>query len=209
MPTSPGPTLAALTALWERVRADVPELPPILPTISPMARRRDHSPSRWTRTDDGSVSGLVVTADVLAEGPEAVLTAVLHDAAHVLNWVRDVKDITTRGAYHNASFLTAAEEVGLVWPEEAERVQGLGFVNPVLGEAARTRHREDLRALEAAVPDLLPHLALPASSRENRTPDRLTLECRCDPPRKIRISRTVAAQGPIVCGVCGEEFDAS
>ncbi|WDM16728.1 hypothetical protein J3S85_37825 [Streptomyces lavenduligriseus] len=207
MPTSPGPMLTALGSLWERLRDEVSDLPPIRPSISPTTRKQGHGPQRWTRGDDGVVTGLVVTADVMREGPEAVLEHVLHEAAHVLNWVRDRADTTMRGAYHNQTFLSAAEEVGLAWPEGATRVQGKGYVNPVLSNEARRRHQKDLAALDDAIAAVLPHLVLPASgSHVDRTPARLTLKCQCEPPRTFRISRTVAAAGPIICGVCKKPF---
>lgn len=204
MPTSPGPLLTALDALWERLRAEVPDLPPIRPTVSPTNRRGDHSP-RWIEDDEGYILGLVVSADVLQEGAETVLEAVLHDAAHLLNWKRGVKDTTMRGAYHNQAFVTAAEEVGLLWPVDGQRTPSRGFEGVELGDEAKRRHALDVRALDRAIPLVLPHLELPAAPRGSRT-DRLTLRCECDPPRSFRISRTIAATGPITCGVCGAEF---
>ncbi|MDH6625740.1 hypothetical protein M2271_003551 [Streptomyces sp. LBL] len=206
MPTSPGPLLAALDALWERLRADVAELPRIRSTVSPTKRRKDHGPERWTVDADGSVSGFVVSADVLQEGPEAVLEMVLHDAAHLLNWVRGVNDTTMRGAYHNQEFLTAADEVGLQWSETAQRTQSRGSENVTLTNPALRRHRPDLAALSDTIPLLLPHLELPSTVRADRV-DRLTLRCKCTPARTFRISQTIAAKGPIVCGVCGNLFD--
>ncbi|MFG3014315.1 hypothetical protein ACGFZB_28630 [Streptomyces cinerochromogenes] len=206
MPTSPGPMLAALDALWQRLRADVSELPPIRPTVSPTKSKLDHGPQRWTRDDDGIVSGLVVTVDVLREGPEAVVEHVLHEAAHILNWTRGRPDVTMRGVYHNQTFLTAAEEVGLVWPEDARRVPGKGFNSPVLGDVARSRHATDIAAMGEVLPAILPHMELPASTWAKTRTDRLTWMCKCDPPRSFRIGRTVAAQGPILCGVCGKPF---
>ncbi|MGW1268190.1 hypothetical protein [Streptomyces sp. NPDC002491] len=208
MPTSPGPLLAALTALWERTRLHVPDLPPIRPTVSPTSRLQSHGPDRWGKDETGTVSGLVVNADVLQAGPDAVLEMMLHDAAHVLNWIRGISDTTMRGGvYHNAAFITAAEEVGLEWPADAARVKGLGYVNPRVSAEAQERHAVDVEALLQAIPDALPHLELPATSRDRST-DRLTLRCGCTPARTFRISRTVAAQGPIQCGVCKKEFSA-
>lgn len=198
--------LAALEALWQRLQAEVSELPPIRPTVSPHKSRLDHGPQRWTRNDDGTVTGLVVTADVMREGSEAVVEHVLHEAAHILNWTRDLDDVTMRGVYHNGNFLTAAEEVGLEWPNGAQRVAGKGFSRPVLSDAARARHADDVAALDIVIPVVLPHMALPASANVKSRTDRLTLSCECDPPRKLRVSRTVAAQGPITCGVCGAAF---
>lgn len=204
MPTSPGPLLEALSELWERLRDQVADLPPALFTVSPTTRRNDHGPARWTREDDGAVSGLVVSADVLQEGAESVVEMVLHDAAHILNWIRDVKDTTTRGAYHTQAFLTTAEEVGLEWSDGAERTATRGFSNPVMSTEARERYAADVEALEGVIPLTLPHLALPPTTART---DRLTLQCQCNPPRKLRISRTVAAQGPIKCGVCDATFE--
>lgn len=203
MPTSPGPLLQALTTLWDRLRTDVAELPPIRPTVSPGSRRQDHGPEQWTLDDDGTALGLVVTADVLQEGAEAVLETLLHDAAHLLNWVRGARDTATRGAYHNGVFLGAAEEVGLEWPPDATR-GSTGFRDVRLTDDARRRYATDLKELERLIPVLLPYLQPPTSTR-SRT-DRVSLACGCSPPRKVRVGRTVAAQGPIVCGVCNEEF---
>jgi hypothetical protein len=205
MPTSPGPLLAALDDLWRRLRDDVPELPPIRPTIAPMTRRRDHGPERWTADDEGAVTGFVVSADVLQEGSEATLTMVLHDAAHLLNWSRSIADTTMRGVYHNQAFVTAADEVGLRWPPGQHRTPGRGYDDVRLTDETRTRHAADLTALDEAIPLVLPHLSLPTSSSAGRV-DRLTLRCQCTPARSFRISQTVAAAGPIICGVCGKPF---
>ncbi|MFD5161034.1 hypothetical protein ACFWMJ_23645 [Streptomyces hawaiiensis] len=146
-----------------------------------------------------------MNVDVLREGAEAVLELIIHDAAHMLNWKRGIKDTTMRGVYHNAEFLAAAEDLGLQWPEGMERIKGKGYSHPVLSDAARERHAADLETLEEIIPVVLPHLAVPSTTRADRT-DRLTLRCKCDPRRTFRISRTIAAQGPISCGVCKELF---
>lgn len=158
--------------------------------------------------DETTVTGLVVNADVLKEGPESVLLFLRHEAAHMLCWRRDVKDTTMNGAYHNQSFLAAAEEVGLVWPEGKERVQGRGYAGVELSDDVLRAHAVDLEALADAIPQSLPHLTLPATSAPRRM-SRLTMHCQCEPtPRKIYVSKTIAALGPITCGVCGAEFTA-
>ncbi|MBT2412649.1 hypothetical protein J7I94_19135 [Streptomyces sp. ISL-12] len=208
MPTSPGPLLTAVDALWEQLRTDVPELPAIRPVVSPLARTHEHGPERWTRDDDGVVSGLVITADVLQQGATATLETILHDAAHILCWVRGVQDVTMRGAYHNQTYLAAAEEVGLTWPEGVTRSTQRGFRDVVIKVVTKARLEQHLQSLEDAIPLVLPHLTLPSSSSATKRTARLTYLCACDPPRTFRISRTVAAQGAITCGVCGQEFSA-
>lgn len=156
--------------------------------------------------DDDVLTGLVVSADALEEGPEAVLTALLHDAAHILSWRRGVQDTTMRGSYHNARYLTSAEEVGLEWPVGAGRSSSRGFVDPRLTDAARRRHEQDLVALGPVIAQTLPHLIVPKSTSGRRT-ERITAQCQCDPPRLFRISASALEKGPITCGVCGELFE--
>ncbi|MET7939649.1 hypothetical protein [Streptomyces sp. NPDC005302] len=157
------------------------------------------------REDDGAVTGLVVSAALLQEGPETVVEFVLHEAAHILNWTRNVSDTTMRGVYHNGSFLSAAEEVGLHWPDGAARIKGRGYSEPVMSDAARERYASDVASLTEAIPQVLPHLVVPVVTTGGR-PGRLTLQCQCDPPRKVRVGKTVAALGPITCGICKAEF---
>ncbi|WNA15362.1 putative DNA dependent metalloprotease [Streptomyces phage Samy] len=205
MPTSPGPLLSAVSTLWQRLRSNVPDLPDIVPAVSPTTRRLDHGQERWARDEEGRVSGLVLTVDVLQEGPECALDMILHDAAHILCWTRGIAETTMHGVYHNAQFLTAAEEVGLTWPEDATRVRGKGYHTPVLTPETKERYAENMRELEEAIPLVLPHLELPPTSNRGRV-DRLTLRCKCKPARSFRISRTIAAQGAIHCAVCDNDF---
>lgn len=204
MPTSPGPLLQALATAWERVREDVGELPPAQPTISTPPLPLDHGPERWSTGDNGSLLGLAVSADTLQAGAQAVVEHLRHEAAHLLAWKRGIKDTTMRGGYHNASFLALAEEVGLSWSDGKERSASRGFYNPALTDEARQRHVDDIAALDAAIPPALPLFARPAS-RSTR-PDRLSVQCECDPPRKGRFSKTAFELGPIICGVCKAEF---
>lgn len=206
MSTSPGPLLQALDALWDRVRTYVPELPPARIAITPTPPPTRHGPERWT-WEGGVVTGFVVSADTLTAGADATLEYVLHEAAHVLCWIRDVQDTTTRGVYHNAVYLDAATQVGLQWPAGRARVRGRGYVSPVLTDATRARYADDLSALETAIPRVLPHLTVPDVQSRPRPANRLYLQCECKPkPRRLQMSPTVAAEGPVLCGVCGAEF---
>lgn len=117
-----------------------------------------------------------------------------------------------RGAYHNRNFLVVADEVGLYWPEGRPRRQatewhgGRGFSDPELSDEARHRHEADIAVLTDVIPQALPHLTAPAARSNKPRPDRLTLQCGCPEPRKMRMSRTVAARAPVICGACKEEF---
>ncbi|MFJ5103189.1 hypothetical protein [Streptomyces sp. NPDC088554] len=156
--------------------------------------------------EDGVVTGLVMSAATLANGPEAVVSTVLHEAAHVLCWVRQTPDTTMRGGYHNQRYLVAAEEVGLHWGPDDKRGSSSGFYVTALSEDAKQRHTADLKALETAIPLALPHLVSPTSSKHQRT-ERISLACKCEPARRVMMFGRVAAQGPVICGVCGQPFE--
>lgn len=175
----------------------------VVPTPPP----NKHLPDRWHR-DGEVVTGLVVSADTMREGADAVLEVILHEAAHVLNWLRGTPDTSRRGTYHNRDFLAAAEEMGLTWPPDlVANPNGRGY-EPPLGDTARDAYAAHLGTLTSAIPHALPHLTVPGASRRARTPNRLTLECGCSTPRKIQVARTTSELGPITCGVCKKDFSA-
>ncbi|MFD5198813.1 hypothetical protein ACFWM7_01320 [Streptomyces sp. NPDC058375] len=205
MSTSPGPLLQALDGLWEQLRSEHPDLPLVRMAVVPTPPPNKHLSDRWHR-DGEVVTGLVVSADTMRDGADAVLEAILHEAAHVLNWIRGTPDTSRRGTYHNRDYLAAAEEVGLTWPiDRVANPNGRGY-EPPLGDTARAAYAAHLDALTSAIPHVLPHLTVPTSSTRARTPNRLTLECGCPTPRKIQVARTTSELGPITCGVCKKDF---
>lgn len=205
MSTPPGTLTTALTMAWGKLRDVNPELPLVRVALSAATPPADHGPARWA-WDEAIVTGLVISAGTLREGSEATLQALLHEAAHVLCWVRNVQDTTTRGVYHNKRFLQAAVEVGLTWPDGTSAVPRRGFPTPELTDQTRNLFEAELGALEPAIKETLPYLSVTETPRSSR-PDRLTAECNCNPPRKLRISATVLALGPVVCGICSSPFE--
>ncbi|PKA37911.1 hypothetical protein SM8_029250 [Streptomyces sp. SM8] len=174
-------------------------------SVSPQPQSADHGHWRWGRAPDGeTATGLIIPATVLADGGEATAGHILHEAAHILCWVRGVKEVTVRGAYHNTIFLSAAEEVGLRWPAGERRTQQKGFSTVALTGSALTTLRRHLDAFDEVIPGVLPHVTVATPPRQRES--RVTLSCRCTPARSFRITQSVADQGPIRCEVCGNRF---
>ncbi|MFF4478690.1 hypothetical protein ACFY1A_16970 [Streptomyces sp. NPDC001520] len=154
--------------------------------------------------DDGVLTGIVVDSGTLAGGAEAVLTHLHHEAAHILNWLRGVLDASAaRGAYHNKAFLTAAEEMGMRWPD-GETSNYRGWAGPVLTDETRQRFKSHLATLSDAIDQALPALMPTKGARPRR--DREKVACQCKPARLVWVSPLTLAKGPILCGVCGKEF---
>ncbi len=204
MPTSPGPLLQALDTTWAHIRKNAPGLPAARIALSPLPPSPNHDQERWAWEGE-TVTGLVVSAETLDAGADVVLEHILHEAAHVLCWTRGVQDTSTYGTYHNAHYLAAAGEVGLAPPASQARTRGKGNASPT--PDTLERYADDLRVLAEAIPLVLPHLVIPEAPSRRRPANRLYLQCQCAPkPRRIQISPTVAAQGPVICGVCGQSF---
>lgn len=208
MPTrTPGSLATALNALWEHIRAAVPELPAAHVLITPGRPSSDHGWGRWTKLDNGTVAGLAVSTATLSSGASSALDSLLHDAAHLLNWGSGVEDTTSRGQYHKREFLTAADRMGLMWPTGKPREGSRGYATPELTDETLTRYAEDVAALEMCIPLELPTLLGPARATDPRAGRRLALSCECVPePRRMLMGPTVFERGPVLCGVCGQQF---
>lgn len=205
MPTSPGALVDALTTTWKRLRADLPELPDAHIAVVTTPSPADHGPMRFHLVNE-VLEGVVVSSECLVEGPEAVVTCLLHEAAHVLSWVRDVQDTASRGYYHNETFRNAAAEVGLEWPEERERDKARGYPDPQMAPATKDRHAADMQTLSEIIPTALPHLTPPRGRAPRTTGSRPSAQCGCTPPRKIWAAQSTLDMGSISCGVCGQSF---
>ncbi|MFD0276186.1 hypothetical protein ACFVHB_20095 [Kitasatospora sp. NPDC127111] len=151
----------------------------------------------------------MVSRDTLAEGAEATLTALMHDAAHLLNWVNQVSDTTRRGSYHNRRFADAAEVVGLSWPDGKLAPASSGFRDVVLSDQVRAYPETPklLTELEAAITTTLPALAPRRESGKTRT--RITAACACEQPRRITLTPSTLDRGMIICDVCRQPFKAA
>ncbi len=205
-PPPPARTLTEVLAqLWADTRAVHPTLPPVSIVVSTERPSADHSHDRW---GDGSALQIVVSRETLEQGAEAVLTAVIHDAAHLRNWAAGVVDTTRHGHYHNARFRTSAEALGLSWPEGQLAPPSVGFRDVSFAQPARDCMPPLLLGtLQAAITDVLPELAPRRGSKQ--TSPRVTAECQCQPARKIQITPRALEQGPIICGICQGAFTSS
>ncbi|MEV4971971.1 hypothetical protein [Streptomyces scopuliridis] len=179
-------------------------------TVTTSPPSTSHGPDRWVKDDDGTVSGLVISTTALQEGERAVLETMLHEAAHLTCWERGVQDTASRGYYHNAAFAAAADDVGLEWPEDSpvgRTSGGRGYASPLLSRQTAERYAANLEDLATVIPEALPHLVVPASgSRSESSRKRLGLQCIGECKRKIWVAPTVHKAGPILCGICGTEF---
>jgi hypothetical protein len=155
---------------------------------------------RW-ELNDQERHEVMIGGEGLRRGAAGVLETMLHEAAHGLATARGLSDTSRQGRYHNKRFRQVAAEIGL----DVAEMKPFGWAHTELTEEARRRYAGCLRELERTL--VLWRREEPERGRGESTSRLRLWVCSCDPPRKLRIAAGTAAQGPIYCGVCDQEFE--
>lgn len=209
--------MLALEHSYNSIRREVPDIPAAVIVISSSASKYGHfATARWTVPgldfdSDGQhvLPEIMVSAEGLRRPPRDVLGTLIHEAAHGVAHVRRLaccgvgckhfQDTSNKGRFHNKKFKDIAEELNL---QVMEPVRTLGHTNTVLPEG------EHDGLVEALAPNLIAWREFDVVDRKpKKGPQNATsYHCWCTPKRRIQVWQGVYEQGPIICGVCGEEF---
>jgi hypothetical protein len=231
-----------LEEVWDRIRQNHPELPAvIIVTGTGMI-----GPSRWghfrangwmtrgegeTTTTNLALGEMFMAGETLAKGARQVLQTMLHEAAHVLAKVRELKDTSRQGRWHNKTFRELAEELGLEHKRaSADTRHGFSFVT--LTEETEAKYADLLDELDREIrlvvdlPWFLKGTEKPAGEegqsegghfigggRQRKIPaapqsGNLKAQCGCAEPNIIRASRKVLDLGVVRCDKCDNLFTA-
>lgn len=173
---------------------------------------------RWTV--DGEVRGEVLLAgEALHLPPAQVFEVLLHEAAHGLNAFRRVQDTSRGGRYHNARFKATAEELGLV----VTQMPPYGWAHTELGLDALATYENEIAAIGEArriARRIVGNVRLGGAEETAEIGDEsrsgsegadvergsVTRPALCGCGRRMRMAPSVFAQGPVLCGLCGQEF---
>ena len=158
---------------------------------------------RWqhvaaAREGIGPLPEVFVGGEGLARGPAEVLATLLHEAAHALAHVREVKDTSRQGRWHNAKFKALAEELGIAVTKDPR----LGWSPTSIPDTTKAEYAQVIEELRRA---LRTHRSVEVASG-GKTTSKATPAAVCGCGRKVRVSRSVLAEGAIVCGNCEAEF---
>lgn len=221
-------TASALVAACEQAWADIqhhhPDVPHAVVVLgSGVERGRLVKLGHWWGgrwLADGEVRGEVLLAGEALHLPaEQVFEVLLHEAAHGINAALDVKDASRGGRYHNKRFRTMAQHVGLdatvmapygwarttLTAETAERYRD---AIDRLGDAmriARTVERSSVIDAEQGEGPGDGRTSSGEQTAEDTAPRRPgAATCGCG--RRMRMAPSVLAAGPVLCGLCGNEF---
>lgn len=210
------PMVAALEGAWAAIRARHLEVPAVVMVLgagsigSAGGLRLGHfaamcwaDPDQPTTEQDGEPGAAVRLPEVfvggegLARGPADVLGTLLHEAAHALAHVRGIKDTSRQGRWHNARFKALAEELGI----EVTKDDRIGWSPTTIPAGTRDAYAEVIGELGRV---LRLHRSVEIGGGRAKKPSPPPCVCECG--RRIRVSPTVLAAGPITCGVCGTDF---
>jgi hypothetical protein len=265
-PAAPAPTvsdvdqrtsqlLAVLESSWAAIRRQYPEVPAAVMVVAAGSDRRQglfkwghFAALRWRRRQvDGEEGGgapaalpeVLVAGEGLERPALEVFGTLLHEAAHGVADVRQVRDTSRDGRYHNRRYRAIAETMGM----DVEEMEPYGHARTTVHPETAALFADQVEELAAAL--VLFRIAEAAPGRRRRTTaggagddgqdqddgtrageDRDDREddedggrrrdynlvpalCACDPPRRIRAARSTLAAGAITCGVCGADFEAA
>jgi len=210
--------VAALEGAWAAIRARHPEVPAVVLVLGAgsigaagglklghFAAMRWADPDQQPADDEEGGAGVPVRlpevfvgGEGLARGPAEVLGTLLHEAAHALAHIREIKDTSRQGRWHNARFKALAEELGI----EVTKDPRIGWSPTTIPAGTRESYAQVIAELGAA---LRMHRSVEITDG-GRTKKPSPPPCVCGCGRRIRVSPTVLAAGPITCGVCGTDF---
>lgn len=207
--------VAALDSVWTSVRKSHPDVPQAFLVVASGATDRKRLKlghfvaSRWqakSAADDDSddkaaIAEVLIGGEGLRRSAEEVLTTLLHEAAHGVAFTRKIQDTSRQGRYHNEKFAALARELGI----EVTKDDTLGWSPSTLLAATAKRYEEELAKLRAGLVVFRRH-AEPSKGRGQRTSSNNPLPCVCSCGRQIRVSEQTLGEGPIVCGICDDEF---
>ncbi|HJV08292.1 MAG TPA: hypothetical protein VJ653_01365, partial [Acidimicrobiales bacterium] len=220
-PATASALVAACEQAWAEIQRHHPDVPHAVVILgSGVERGRLVKLGHWWGgrwLADGEVRGEVLLAGEALHLPaEQVFEVLLHEAAHGLNAAHDVKDTSRGGRYHNKRFRMTAELVGLdvsamppygwarteLTPDTAERyrdaIDSLGDAMRIARRVER-RHRS-LEDAEVGGPSPGERQAVGGTEAAPSG----TARCGCG--RRMRMAPSVLAAGPVLCGICGNEF---
>jgi hypothetical protein len=115
---------------------------------------------------------------------------------------RVAQDTSRQGRYHNIRFRDLATELGI----RVERDPRIGWSITTVPDTTAQHYGDQIAALDTAIK--AHRLADVHGAGRTTSNNGLVATCECEPPRKIRLSRTAYDAGAITCGACEADFTA-
>lgn len=211
------PLIIALNKTWQAIQRNHPELGNAMITTgrrrnkNEANRRGEHCKDTWKLDGiEDKAPEIVIYGERLAEGAEAVLQTLIHEAAHELANLRKLKDTSNRGRYHNRTFVKIAEEMGLEGPASS--------AGPSMGYSDCHITRDTIETYDYEVKELAEackSFVSPTMVEEKKVKkETIYAYCQCDDDGS-KVTWTKKLQNryeelgglyPLMCAVCRQTF---
>ena len=197
--------ITALDRTWAAIQARHPDVPAVVITLGAGSGGKaglklgHFAAERWQQAAM-SMPELFIGGEGLARGARSVLGTLLHEGAHGVASVREIKDTSRQGRFHNTRYRALAEELGLA----VAKTGTIGWSDTSVPDSTAALYRAELRRLDAAL--VAYRHAECDHGRGGRTSSNNGVAARCGCDRRIRVAESVLGAGPITCGLCGTDF---
>lgn len=211
------PIIISLNRAWQAIQRNHPDVPSVMIVTgrrrhkSENSTRGSHCAGTWhVEGHDDKAAEVWISGERLAEGGEAVMQTLIHEAAHALAEKRGLKDTSNKNRYHNKVFVKLAEELGLQGPEESGG-PALGYSNcTITKETSETYYVEISDLSEACKSFVSPG---PGELPKVKVPTEYAY-CQCpEGENKITWTKVIAKKAaflgisPLMCAVCRQSFE--
>jgi hypothetical protein len=199
--------VATLETGWATIRANHPEIPAVViivgsGTATKQARHGHFATNRWQHGDH-QLAEVLISGEGLKRPVEEVFTTLLHEATHALAHVREIKDTSRQGRWHNQKFAALASELGL---DALDKDSKHGWSKCTLRAETATTYKTVITDLKKAlIAYRHPETTGDGTTKKNNNN---AIACVCQCPRRIRVAKAVLAEGDITCGNCDSIFEA-
>jgi hypothetical protein len=190
---------------WRDIQMHNPDVPRAMIIVGSGGRQAPtlyghFAPDRWA-SEGASVHEVLLVAEHLNRGAEAVFTTLLHESVHGIAVARGIKDCS--GKRHNKRFAGLCLEVGLVPPEKPSKA--LGFSAATLSyEAVHETYPGTIANLDSV---LRSHRKLTLNETEKKKTS-WKAECQCGV--SIRVGKKLYDGFEpilaILCNFCDSQF---
>lgn len=171
---------------WQDIQHNNPDVPRAMIIVGSGGRQAltlygHFAPDRWS-SEGTNVHEVLLVAEQLNRGADAVFTTLLHESVHGIAVARGIKDCS--GKRHNKRFAALCLEVGLVPPEKPSKQ--LGFSAATLSyEAVNDLYAGTIANLDSV---LKSHRKLTLNTTEKK---KTSWKAECDCGVSIRVGKKV------------------
>ncbi|GAB2566831.1 hypothetical protein [Kribbella endophytica] len=196
--------VAALESAWTAIRTNHKEVPAVVIIVGSgtATKRPKHghfAPIRWQHGDN-QLSEVLISGEGLQRPVGEVFTTLLHEAAHALGHVREIKNTSRQGRWHNEKFAELAKELGLDTAKDDKH----GWSVCTLRTETTATYKAVLAELKSA---LIAYRHPEVTGGESKKNNNNAVACACQCPRRIRVAKAVLELGEITCSVCETTFE--